>query len=629
MFNPVRLARLEAIVPRGAAGAALETLAASGEAELVPEREVRPAPPGRWGAAAARAAALLRSLDLPAVPAAEPGTAPEAALAAVERLEGPAAAALEKRRLAAAALAAAVRESERLAPYAGLPVPVGGGGGPALLRSFVGTMPAENLLSLRPGLPPGTVLAPLGSEKGLLRLLVLGGPDWPPAADSVLRDAGFRPEEFPGPAGATLGALAAAAAAREEELRRGLAEASAALAELAERARGGLGAAAAALARAAALEEARGSLGGTDSAALISAWVPASSAAGLAARVSAGAGGLCVAQALPPAAGEDVPVLLRQPRWLRPFAALVSAYGLPRYGEADPTPFAAAAFLLMFGMMFGDAGHGAVVLAAGLLLGRGPDPRRKAAGRVMAACGVSACLFGLLYGSFFGLESFRRYALWRDPLEGDPLGPLLAAAAFGAAVISLGVGLNVANRARNGDYAGALLGRFGAAGLLFYWAALAWAAGLAGPRLALPLMGLGAAGWLARGPAERLLSGGRGPGEGFAAGAAEAAVGAFEGALLYLANTVSFVRLAAYAMSHAALTAAAYALRDAADRAFGPGSAAGLAAVVLGNAAAIGLEGLVAGVQALRLEYYEFFGKFLEGAGRPFRPLRFGAKGEL
>jgi len=104
-------------------------------------------------------------------------------------------------------------------------------------------------------------------------------------------------------------------------------------------------------------------------------------------------------------------------------------------------------------------------------------------------------------------------------------------------------------------------------------------------------------------------------------------VGAFEGALLYLANTISFVRLAAYAMSHAALLAAAWTMRDAADKVWGHGSAAGLLAVLAGNAVAIGLEGLVAAVQALRLEYYEFFGKFFEAGGRPFRPFALGIKG--
>ena len=323
-------------------------------------------------------------------------------------------------------------------------------------------------------------------------------------------------------------------------------------------------------------------------------------------------------------------MLLRPPRLFRPFLALVTAYGLPRYGEVEPTVFAAVLFLLLFGMMFGDAGQGAVVCLGGLWAVLKGRAAARDAGKVVFACGLSAIFFGFLYGGFFGMESFRKYALWRDPLAGDPLLPLKAALAAGVAVISLGLALNVVNRFRAGDLPGAALGRFGLAGLLFYWSGVALAAGLGGPRLLLPLMGLAAGCWLATGPVQYLLR--RGGEEekngGFFAAAAEALAGAFEGALLYLSNTVSFVRLAAYAMSHSALLASAWALRDAADKAWGPGSAAGLVAVVAGNAAAIGLEGLVAAVQALRLEYYEFFGKFFEGGGRPFRPFELETKEE-
>jgi V/A-type H+-transporting ATPase subunit I len=100
----------------------------------------------------------------------------------------------------------------------------------------------------------------------------------------------------------------------------------------------------------------------------------------------------------------------------------------------------------------------------------------------------------------------------------------------------------------------------------------------------------------------------------------ESVVGAFEGALLYLANTISFVRLAAYAMSHAALLMATFMLAAEVGRLSGGGPALSLLVIVLGNGVAILLEGIVASVQALRLEYYEFFGKFFSGEGKPFQP---------
>jgi V/A-type H+-transporting ATPase subunit I len=330
------------------------------------------------------------------------------------------------------------------------------------------------------------------------------------------------------------------------------------------------------------------------------------------------------------AGGADAPVLLRPPGLLKAFAGLVSAYGLPGYGEVDPTAFAAAVYVLLFGAMFGDVGHGAVVCLAALFMLRLPRARFGDAALMMFCCGLSGMFFGLVYGSLFGFEFFRKYALWRDPLSGDPFTLVLIALGAGAAVITVGLLLNISNRLRGGDRLGAALGRFGAAGLLFYWSAILLLAGKLPRRLALPAICGALVCWALKGPLLWLARRGRGgavPEESPAEVAAEAAVGVFEGVLLYLANTISFARLAAYAMSHAALLAAAFMLAGAADRIWGEGSLPGILAVAAGNIAAILLEGVVAAVQALRLEYYEFFGKFFEGGGRPFRPFVLGTGG--
>ncbi len=615
MLSPVRMVRLEAALPRGRLRPALERLGAAGRAELVAAGRTGT---GEAAALLARAAALRRALGL-GEPRPAPPAGPAEARAALELWEGRAAGPLEKVRALAAERSRLAADSARLAPYAGLDLPLAGG---PLLRVAYGSVPSEKAAALRGLLPPGAAAVLLGEEKGFTRLAAAARAPAGADLDAALKAAGFRAEELPGGGDLDLAGLVSRAEKAETEAAGRLWAARREAAALAAEADAPLAAAMAGLAREAALAAAEGAAAVTRGAALISAWVPASAAAETAGAIAETSGGAFAGGVRPPAPGEDVPVLIEPPRPLRPFAMLVSAYGLPKYGEVEPTAFAAAAFLLMFGMMFGDAGHGAAVAAAGLALARYGRGTARDAGRVAAWCGLSAALFGLVYGSFFGLESFRRFALWRDPLAGNPLLPLKVSAAFGAAVISLGVILNTVNRARAGDAAGALCGRFGAAGLLFYWPGLLWAAGLAPARAALPAMCAAAACWALRGPA-LALRGGEAPWTA----AAEGLVGAFEGALLYLANTVSFVRLAAYAMSHAALLAAAYALRDAADRAWGPGCAAGIAAAVLGNAAAIGLEGLVAGVQALRLEYYEFFGKFLEGGGRPFRPFVLDVKG--
>jgi len=139
-------------------------------------------------------------------------------------------------------------------------------------------------------------------------------------------------------------------------------------------------------------------------------------------------------------------------------------------------------------------------------------------------------------------------------------------------------------------------------------------------------LGVPIVGWSLREPIEFLLKHGEGRHEadsgGLAGAIAESVVGAFEALLSYLANTISFVRLAAYAMSHAALLVAAFMLAAEVQRLLPGGSLWGVVIIIMGNLAAIILEGIIASVQALRLEYYEFFGKFFSGNGRAFEPFR-------
>jgi len=106
----------------------------------------------------------------------------------------------------------------------------------------------------------------------------------------------------------------------------------------------------------------------------------------------------------------------------------------------------------------------------------------------------------------------------------------------------------------------------------------------------------------------------------------ESLIEAFEAALSYLANTISFVRLAAYAMSHSAILMATFAMADTVLDMGAVGGVLYIAVVILGNAIALVLEGVIVAVQVLRLEYYEFFSKFLAGTGLPFRPFSFLGK---
>jgi len=315
---------------------------------------------------------------------------------------------------------------------------------------------------------------------------------------------------------------------------------------------------------------------------------------------------------------------------------LISAYGLPKCGELVPTLFFALSYLLMFGAMFGDAGHGAILIAAAVAMFCSRHTARwRNAASLLGAGGLSSIVFGVVYGSYFGLPQLRHLALWHDPLEGDPLALMLAAMGYGVAMISLGLALNIINHAHRGDLREAICGRFGLAGVSFYWGALVLLAFPAlrtsnGRTLAWGALFLGVpvAVWILREPLEFLFRrqvSESGEANLFAA-ATESALGAFEAVLSYLANTISFVRLAAYAMSHAALLSAAFLLAAEVRKLPAVGEGLGVAVVVLGNLLAIALEGIIAAVQALRLEYYEFFGKFFSGEGNAFRPFRLAAE---
>ena len=295
---------------------------------------------------------------------------------------------------------------------------------------------------------------------------------------------------------------------------------------------------------------------------------------------------------------------------------LVDTYGTVPYADVDPSRLAAAAYVVMFGMMFGDVGQGAILVLLALLL-RGGRPARLArlrrVWRFVASAGLASMGFGALYGSFFGPTGLIP-VLWLDPLE-DPIPLLLAAVLFGAALLAGAYTIGTVNRVREGGWRYALYARTGVAGSLLFaaLALLTW-----GPTSAVGPAVL--VGWVLAAMALIFLFVGLlAEAGGGAAGVMQASVELFDTVVRLGSNVVSFARLAAFGLTHAALMTIVW---DGTTALWAPDwrAAGAILLFLVGNVLTFGLEALVAGVQALRLEYYELFSRIFQSEGRQFHP---------
>lgn len=294
-------------------------------------------------------------------------------------------------------------------------------------------------------------------------------------------------------------------------------------------------------------------------------------------------------------AGLTRPVILRNPRWAQPFELFERLLGIPAASEADPSVLLAVLAPLMFGFMFGDAGQGAVLVLAGWLL-----RRRYPLLALLIPGGFAAMVFGALFGSVFAREDLLP-ALWLHPLE-HPLVPLTVSLAFGAGVLLLGLTLDAVQHHWMGQ--ARLWWRTRAGLVLAYLGVLASVIHLH----ALALVPAGFL-WFWTGSSLEAPTGRLGR---FLASTGESA----EMLLQLLVNTLSFVRIGAFALAHAGLASAIKALAAGLTS-----PALALAVLVVGNAAVIVIEGLIVGIQTTRLVLFEFFIRFLRGSGRPFKPL--------
>jgi V/A-type H+-transporting ATPase subunit I len=339
----------------------------------------------------------------------------------------------------------------------------------------------------------------------------------------------------------------------------------------------------------------------------------------------------------------NVPVALKNPGFLGAFEMLVNTYARPRYNELDPTVLISLTFPLLYGAMYGDVGHGLVLASLGLLLKSKLIKALSGAasfGNLLIACGISGAIFGVLFGSIFGFEEilphhpiFGKF-FWMSPIH-DVINILLVAIGTGVVLLIFAHALNLFNAVRSRNWGRFFFDSNGLAGLILYLSFLVVMGNVAAKlftgespipanvvtiSLILMLIGIFLATVFSH-PLQHWMEDGHFEVEGgWGMFGFQSFFEVLEKFISMLSNTLSYVRVGAFAIVHAGFTGAVFVIA----RLVGGGEQAGFgywAVVVFGNLFVIALEGFIVAIQTMRLHYYEFFSKFFMGGGTEYQPL--------
>ncbi len=589
----------------------------------------------------------------------------------------------------------------------------------SFLSVRIGRIPKLELESLGASLGERALIVPIDSEGTIVAASSKKGRF---ALDTELKRANFKAKEFPPDFEGLPVELMPSLQSELESLERREIEIAKKKAELRLSYAGVWESLFASYAVAEAIENVKGGLDATDQVFRLEGWVPKEGVKSLVAELERVTEGRAAVRVFSPeelesvkVGTEKVPVLLKRRKFVSSFERLVVSYGAPLYGTIDPTPIVAFFFVLLFSIMFGDVGQGAVILFVGILLNRGSVANLAKFGKfgpIFVAAGMGSMLMGFLVGSVFSNEHFLEPAtralssalfgkemdrfLTLMPQSGS-MGKLFAFFGFtigiGVVINSIGLVINMTNKWRLGKKGEALFGKTGLTGAFFFW----WAIGIGiravlGGSLAwfdafglgLPLVGIFFAEQLSHRVDHReegiaVNAALKAPGEAAATGAAMAAslgdapgnapasddespdladqdgqspraaplevsaavdkarkegdglfadivkglVDVLESISYYFSNTLSFLRVGAFALSHTVLSFIVFSMGDLVRTRAPGGIVWEIVIVIIGNAIILVLEGMIVTIQVVRLQYYEFFSKFFTEIGVEFDPFLF------
>ncbi len=363
---------------------------------------------------------------------------------------------------------------------------------------------------------------------------------------------------------------------------------------------------------------------------------------------------------------ETAPVRLKNNFLFRPFEMFVKMYGLPASNGMDPTPLVAITYMLLYGMMFGDLGQGLCIMVLGLILTK---CTKAGLAPIITRIGFSSAVFGVIYGSVFGSEEIIKpffhvpqiYELFgyteppQDVFQASNMF-LILALIVGICLILLTMIINIFVSLRMKDYEAGIFGASGVCGFVFYASLIAgfgcsfvfgvdimntaYVLGLIVLPLVLiffkePLLHLMAGhgmksektvkngGNIDTGLKARLEAMNEGSGsekKGVGMFIIEGIIDLFETCLTYITNTMSYLRIGGFVLSHAGLMLVFTIIASMFD---GPGK---IIMLVVGNLFVTGFEGFIVGIQVLRLEFYELFSRFFKSGGVPFKSVSLNSK---
>ena len=323
---------------------------------------------------------------------------------------------------------------------------------------------------------------------------------------------------------------------------------------------------------------------------------------------------------------ETPPVLLKNNKFVEPFEAVTEMYALPAADSVDPNPFMAPFFFLFFGMMLSDAGYGLVLAILGLWGAKNLDmgPGGKKLLKMLGYCGISTVFWGAIYGSWFGdaipkvTDVFFGHQvnvpMVLDPLT-NPIPILVMAFVFGYIHILVGMGLKAYLMVKRGHALDALFD------VGFWYFVLIGLVIFAGGQMVLEnaMMATIGKGLAIAGAIGLVLTQGR--------SSKNPLLKVANGVLSlyditgYFSDLLSYSRIMALGLATAVIGQVVNTMGT-----LGGGNIIGavlfLAVFLLGHVLNLAINALGSYVHTSRLQYVEFFGKFFEGGGEAFRPLK-------